>query len=257
MDSSFAEKYGEYQQGHWWFHGRSRILKTLLGEIAWAPRARVLEIGVGPGVGLRDRYPAHVELVGVEPDEKNARRASSCSGVPVYVGSAEKLPVEMGDILFDAITMFDVLEHVEDDLGTLVALSRRLVPGGKLIMTVPAYRWMWGEQDDVSRHFRRYSLGMLRKCVEAAGYKVKRATYFNTLLFPPVAMFRLIKGLGKSAKRGEGGAAARSDFEYSLGPVDAVLGWVFGFESHLLRFMNLPFGVSVFMSAELVSEASR
>ena len=257
MDSSFAEKYGEYQQGHWWFHGRARVLKTLLGEIAWAPRARVLEIGVGPGVGLRDRYPAHVELIGVEPDEKNARLAASRSGVPVYVGSAEKLPPEIDNARFDVITMFDVLEHVEDDRGALVALSRRLVPGGKLILTVPAYQWMWGEQDDVSRHFRRYTRRMLRSRIEASGCQVRRATYFNTLLFPPVAIFRLIKGVGKRVKKGEGGVIARSDFEYSLGPVDAVLGWVFGFESRLLRFMNLPFGVSVFMSAELGSEASR
>ncbi len=251
MDSSFAQKYGDYEQGHWWFHGRARVLRSLLGEMRWTPGARVLEIGVGPGVGLRERYPADINLVGVEPDERNARLAAERSGVPVYVGSVENLPGDLDGVLFDAITMFDVLEHVEDDRGALVALSRRLAPGGKLVLTVPAYQWMWGEQDEVNRHFRRYTRGLLRSRVEAAGYRVLRSTYFNTLLFPPIAMFRVIKGWTERArpKRTQGGEA-RSDFEYSLGPVDAILRRVFGFESRLLRLVNFPFGVSVFVSAE-------
>ena len=89
------------------------------------------------------------------------------------------------------MTALDVLEHIEDDRGALAEIRRVLRPGGTLLATVPAYRWMWGPQDEISHHYRRYVRDELSEKIEASGLRLRRATYFNTLLLPAVAAVRL------------------------------------------------------------------
>jgi SAM-dependent methyltransferase len=246
MKQEFAEQYAGLEDTHWWFRARTRVLQSVVSSIAWPPRPAIVEIGVGSGKNLYTLYPKDARLTGIEPEEHNAAKARARGPVPVYVAIAEDLPPQIGDASLDALTMFDVLEHTADDALVLQRVRKKLKPGGRLILTVPAFMFLWGQQDDVAHHYRRYTASQLRGRVEAAGFAVRRVTYLNTLLFPPIALVRLLARL--RPKKSEPSPSA--DFAYSLGPLDGLLYGLFACEAFLLRWMNLPFGISVLLVAE-------
>lgn len=241
MEPRFTSQYGGYEERHWWFRARRAVLRRLLADLPWREGLRVLEIGVGSGTNLYGAYPPGGRLVGVEPDPGNAKTAAARGPVPVHIGRAEALPPELGPERFDVVTMFDVLEHTEHDVEVLRGLRDRVADGGWIVLTVPAYRWLWGVQDRVSHHYRRYGRKELARKLREAGYEPERLTYFNTVLFPAIALLRWFR------ERVRGGRAMRrSDFEYTLGPLDGLLCRLFAAEACLLRFVNLPFGVSLY-----------
>ncbi len=226
------------------------MLRTLLDRLPWRPGATVLEVGPGPGHDLGAIYPRGVVLTGLEADASLAEEARGSGGHDVHCGTLEALPVALRDRRFDVVAMFDVLEHIEDDLGALRRCTELLHPGGLVLVSVPAYDWMWGRQDEVNRHFRRYTRGRLLRLFAEAGLVPVRATYFNTILLPPIALFRLAaafsRRLGLSSRAMPAGS---SDFDVSLGPLDGGLALLFGLEAVLLRRLSFPCGVSVFAAA--------
>ncbi|MGV3755635.1 MAG: class I SAM-dependent methyltransferase [Verrucomicrobiota bacterium] len=245
MERAYAEQYANYEEQHWWFRARRVILRRLLAkEVAWRPGMKVFEIGCGPGLNLYSLYPQDCELYGMEPEAENAGIAGKRGKVPVSVGTVEAMPPELSAQQFDVITMFDVLEHIQDDASALRLVKERLVPGGCLVMTVPAYQWMWGQQDVVNLHYRRYTEGQLVMRLREAGFEVQRATYFNSLLFPPIAAVRLLARLFVSKDK-----PAKSDFEYSTGGLNGVLYQIFAAEAGWLEKFSFPCGVSVFAVA--------
>ena len=139
--------------------------------------------------------------------------------------------------------MFDVLEHIEDEARALRMVSQKLRPGGRIVLSVPAYMWRWGDHDAVNQHFRRYTLRELRWKLQAANFTVERATYFNTLLFPPIAAVRLLALYGRRPDNEEG------DFAHARNPSNPVLRSMFSAERVFLRYIDFPFGVSVFAAA--------
>ncbi len=253
MKREYADQYAAYEQHHWWFRARRIILKDLLQrEIRWRDGESVLEIGVGPGENLYSLYPANIQLTGLEPDEKNSQVARDRGPIKVYTGTIEAMPQPVHNARFDVITLFDVLEHIEDDLNALTILRQKLNPGGRLALSVPAYQWMWGQQDVVNLHFRRYTLNELKRKIASRGFRITFATYFNTLLFPPIAAVRLLARLKPNT-----GASAHSDFEYNPGPLNEFLFRLFASEATLTRYTSLPFGVSIFVAAECVDAAKQ
>jgi SAM-dependent methyltransferase len=139
--------------------------------------------------------------------------------------------------------MFDVLEHIPDDARALQIVNRKLRNGGRIVLAVPAYMWLWGQQDVVNQHCRRYTQGELREKLQAANFTVERTTYFNTFLFPPIAVIRLLARTGRREPAQDG------DFTYAPSSSNAVLFNLFSSERILLRFFDFPFGVSVFAAA--------
>lgn len=247
MQADYSESYARYESRHWWFRARRIILRSVLRGLPLAPDARILEVGTGPGANLYYVYPPDVRLCGIEPNPDLAALANGRGSFPVHVARAEAIPESLG--MFDAVTMFDVLEHTADDGEVLERLARCLVPGGLLILTVPAYRLLWGPQDVVSGHYRRYTMRSLRARVKEAGFVPLRSTFFNTLLFPVVAAFRIVGRILRSSR-------GPSDLHYSLGPIDQLFFLVFAAEKWLLKAFNLPFGVSIFLAASKGGAAS-
>jgi ubiquinone/menaquinone biosynthesis C-methylase UbiE len=161
----------------------------------------------------------------------------------IVQASAGNLPFP--DETFDLVTMLDVLEHIADEKTALAEVSRVLRPGGFLTIAVPAYRFLWGAQDDVSQHQRRYSARQLEHRVRTAGLRVKRLTHFNSALFPPIAAIRLFRRAVPQARSTE------SDFTFPTpGAMNRLLATVFGLESAIVARTNLPFGVSILCLAE-------
>jgi SAM-dependent methyltransferase len=245
MDSTFAARYAELERRHWWFRARRCVLKALLAADAPArPGLKVLEIGCGPGANLREVYPEGAELSAVEPDRGNAELAGRESRAHVLTGTAEALPDAVRNATFDLICLFDVLEHLEDDGAAVRELSKLLRPGGILAATVPAFASLWGRQDVVSRHFRRYTRRALIRLLHTEGVEIVRATYFNTFLFLPVAVSRWA-AQPRRASPGE----TRVDFDFDPAWARQILYRVFSAEAALLPRVSFPFGVSVYASA--------
>jgi SAM-dependent methyltransferase len=228
------------QQDHWWFAARREILASEIARLPLPKPARILEVGCGPGGNL-ELLKAFGEVQAIEPDDESRVYAAQRTGVTVQGGLLpDRLP-DLGGPL-DLIAAFDVVEHVDDDAGAIAALAGLLKPGGFMICTVPAYAWMWSEHDARHHHKRRYRRADFRRLFEDAGLTIHRSSHFNSVLFPPIAAIRL----AKSAARIEGG-----DDESMPPPLlNAVLRSLFAAERDLLRFTDLPFGVSILVIAQ-------
>jgi SAM-dependent methyltransferase len=205
-------------------------------------RRRVLDVGCGTGT-MVTHLARYGRVYGVDMDHEAVGYCYERDLHTVVQAAAGHLPFP--DATFDLVTMLDVLEHIEDERNTLDEVSRVLRPGGVLTVAVPAYRFLWGAQDDVSQHRRRYSAKQLADRMLSAGLRVKRLTYFNTTLFPPIAAIRLFRRAVPQARSTE------SDFTFPTpGPMNRLLATVFGLESAVVARTDLPFGVSILCLAE-------
>ncbi|MGH6658970.1 MAG: class I SAM-dependent methyltransferase, partial [Sphingomicrobium sp.] len=141
---------------------------------------------------------------------------------------------------YDMIGAFDVIEHIAEDEAALESIARRLKPGGKLVMTVPAHQWMWSAHDVVNHHRRRYSKAALRKLIEQSPLKLEAIGYFNSLLFPLAVAERMVsKARGKD----------ESDLKLPAAPLNAALEQAFALERYLVGRLPLPPGLSLFAVA--------
>jgi SAM-dependent methyltransferase len=244
LEKRFYEEYARVQDVHWWFVARRRILAAVLGSRLGPPgdsARRILDVGCGTGanLGMLRRFG---RVVGVDMDS-GAVELCRQRGWDVRLTEGAALP--FGDGEFDLVTLLDVIEHVADDGEILGEARRVLAPGGSIMVTVPAYQWMWGAQDEISHHHRRYTRRRLLASLERSGLRPVRATYFNTVLFPPIAAIRLLRRLVP------GPSAPRSDFEDTPpGRLNALLIRAFGSEAAIVPRLRLPFGVSVLALAE-------
>lgn len=240
MERAIYDRLREIEQDHWWFAGRRAVLTAELGRLGLPAGARVLEAGCGTGgnLAMLQQFGA---VSAIEPDAPSRAYAAERSGADVREGW---LPNGLPDFgaAFDMVCAFDVVEHVDDDRGAVAALAGQLAPGGKLVITVPAYAWMWSAHDAAHHHKRRYVRRQVRELIEAAGLKVRRVSHFNTLLFPPIAAIRV----AKTALRREGG----DDDALPPAPLNRLLGRLFAAEAGVLKATDLPFGVSILAVAE-------
>lgn len=237
MDPSLYHAFHDVEDRHWWFVGRRAIIAALLPEaLRGVPRpCRLLDVGCGTG-GMLPILAPHGAVTGVdsEPLALGYCRDRGFLDVHLQEGYAPAEP-------FDVLTLFDVLEHVPDEAGFLTTLNSWLRPGGRLVVTVPAFGWLWSRHDDLNHHQRRYTRARLISALEGAGFSVTRASYFNFILFPLVVIARLLE---RPARPG-----VTDDAEVlrhlRIGGLNGPLSRIFASERFLLRRANLPWGVSL------------
>ena len=235
MERVVFERMAEQDQHHWWFVARRRILADVVRRIVQPPkRARVLEVGCGTGHNLA-MLGEFGKLDACELDAIARGMASDRLGRPVLEARLPDLSMFKAGS-YDLIALLDVLEHVPDDLGSLKAIRGLLKPGGALVLTVPANKWMWSAHDVAHHHFRRYNKSELTRLFRQAGYDIRLHSYFNTLLFPAVAAARLIGKLRGNETPDDAMPGKR---------VNEILNKVFGFEAGLIGRLPMPFGVSL------------
>jgi 2-polyprenyl-3-methyl-5-hydroxy-6-metoxy-1,4-benzoquinol methylase len=236
MKKSYYKDYFVLEKQHWIFRVRRKIFLYFIEKHA-RPNARIFDFGCGSGylVGGLQRmgYDAH----GLD-FEKEAIDYGVNSGVKnLTVGLGDKL--EYPDASFDLVISLDVLEHLEDEKPVIAELTRVLKPGGKMMITTSAYKWLWSVHDEISHHFRRYTARSLTNIFEDfSELKMIRKTYYNTLLFPAIAAVRVSSRWFNIKNR-------KSDFDINNRFLDKLFYFIFNIESYLLKFMNLPFGVSI------------
>jgi SAM-dependent methyltransferase len=245
MEREVYDRMRLLEQDHWWFTARREILADQIARLPLPPGARILEVGCGAGgnLAMLGRFGS---VCAIEPDDESRAYCAERSGADIRFGLLpDGLPdfAEVtGGAAFDLVAAFDVIEHVDDDAGAVAALGRLVKPGGFLITTVPAHPWMWSRHDERHHHKRRYRTGDYRALFEAAGLTVRRRSYFNSVLFPPIAAVRGAKVLL--------GKADEDDETMPPAPLNGMLRRLFLAEKALLRATDLPFGVSILLIAQ-------
>lgn len=238
---------------HAWFAGRTRaIQKYLDAEVGEAPPGgggrRMLDIGSGAG-NMAHHLAHYGAVTGIDFNPRPLPVAQQ-RGLEVLRGSGSELPFP--EATFDLVALLDTIEHIPDELAVLHEVRRVLKPGGKVIITVPAFQWLWSYNDEINAHQRRYTEPELRQKLELCGLMPTRSSYNNFFLFPPIAAIRLLRpynpGLA-SPHLTEGADVYQVEMEPIPEPVNSVLhasGWI---EAELLARMSLPFGVSIIAMA--------
>jgi len=247
MDRSAYDVYFDLDQRHFWRVGKRRlVLSSIERQIEPAHPLQIMDIGGCCSV-ITKSLEAFGDVSCVEPDESMVALASELQGVNVVNGTLpDGLPAGGP---FDLVTLLDVLEHVEEDGPSLASIYQILKPGGWILCTVPAYMWLWSDHDRSVHHKRRYTRPRLRKLMEDAGFQICRITHYTSLLLPLVAAERSIRRL-KPKPGGEVSYSVRVPPRW----MNAILGGVMGVERGFLRFVNMPFGSSIFALGRRPSE---
>lgn len=230
----------DVEDKHWWYVGRRRIIRDFVKRICDELRAegkqelRILDIGCGTGGNLEtlSRF-GRAEGVDISSEALDFCRARGLENVKE--GAAETLPYESES--FDLVTGLDVVEHLDDDVAGLREMRRVLSPRGRLLLFVPAFMFLWGVQDDVSNHRRRYTVPQLRRTLQQAGLMVERASYANITFFGPILLGRLFMKVS--------GLRPASENNVNIGALNGLFGRMLGAESWWLERMRFPFGVSI------------
>jgi len=251
MDPSLYREFAErHEARHWWFVGRRRIIASVLEDLLGTRRdLRILDIGCGTG-GMLPLLSRYGRVTGIDPADaaiRYSRERFDSLGELLQVDFPREIPDGRD---FDLVTLFDVLEHLDDDAKALLAASTLLRPGGWLLVTVPALRSLWSPHDVINQHRRRYLRQELKERIEGAGFRLQRLSYYNSLLFPAVFGARLLRR--RLAHRGD----RRSDFRIGSDWINRRLADLFGVERHLLRHFDLPIGVSLIAIASRPQEGS-
>jgi len=238
------------EESHWWFFGRRHIIRSFLVRIFQDLKAsckeegsafKILDVGCGTGANLEMLSEFGLaEGVDVSPEALSFCQARGLE--KVKLGAAEALPYD--DNSFDLATGLDVVEHLDDDLAGLKEMRRVLRPEGRALLFVPAFMFLWGVQDDISNHRRRYTLKQLKDVVRKAGFEVERATYVNISFFAPIFLGRLLMRAT--------GLRPESENNITIGFLNGVLGKLLAAERGPLRYMNFPFGVSIICVARRI-----
>jgi SAM-dependent methyltransferase len=234
------------EESHWWFVGRKQIIKSFLERVVrelksnradksgGAESIKILDVGCGTGANL-EMLSEFGEAEGVDVSTEALSFCQARGLRNVKQGEAEALPYDAES--FALVTALDVVEHLDDDLAGLKEMRRVLRRGGRALLFVPAFMFLWGVQDDVSNHRRRYTLNGLKRVVRAAGFEVERATYVNISFFTPILLGRLFMRVTR--------LRPESENNITIGFLNGVLGKLLGAESGPLRYLNFPFGVSI------------
>lgn len=279
-DPAFFADLARIQDRHFWYRGRNRLIGRLvtLESGRRAGRLRFLDAGCGTGGVLKylERNEIGARLVGMDLFPEALEYARAKVGSPLLRGSVAHIPF---DESVDAVGAFDVIEHLDDDVGALHNMRRATGAGGRIFVTVPANPALWSFFDEAAGHKRRYTKATLIGALEAAGYRVERVGYFMAVLAPPAWLRRRLLHR-RSLTSANAQAVAQSDCAGSDPATGATLAnpdevrdavraelrivpFVNGFFAALIAVevgllglgIPMPFGTSLFAVATATDEA--
>jgi SAM-dependent methyltransferase len=254
-DPRFFEHLAKIEDRHFWCRTRHRLIEGITRDLAgeFPPGSRILELGCGNGTLLRFIEAGSGKRAAVfgmdlltEPLIQARRRYPHCR---LLQADLYNLPFA---VRFQAVGLFDVLEHLENDEGMLRTILSMLAPGGVLFMTVPAHMRLWSYFDEASLHFRRYDRKSLQKKIEAAGFQVEYMTEIMSCLYPLVWAVRKLGKLVEKFRRSRSDAAHElAAYEFRIIPVvNGLLCGLLWLEVQLIkRRVRLPLGTSILVLA--------
>ena len=240
MDIATYAAEAAIEADHWWFVGRRLLFSDLIKGLGLPRDAEILDVGTSTGTNLRLlRNLGFARITGVDQSPDAIRFCAEKGLGAVRLGDVRSL--QLPDRRFDLVLATDVIEHVDDEMAAIRELRRVLRPGGYLLLTVPAFRLLWGLQDEVSHHKRRYRIHQLLKTLADANLSVRQHFYFNYLLFLPILAARRLMRIFKVRVASEG--------EVNAGWLNRALTVVFRFDVKTAPQLRPPIGVSALVLA--------
>lgn len=245
MEQSYFKEYYQLERENWWFTVRRMILGDRINHLLNKPTG-ISSLNIGAATGTTsDMLTSFGEVMSVEFDENCYQFTKKFLSTPIIQGSITDLPFK--DNQYDLVCAFDVIEHVENDVKAIDEMIRVCKPGGHIAITVPAYMFLWGPHDLVNHHFRRYTLNQLTTLIQQHQGTIIYKTYFNSMLFIPIAAFRIIvhwieKIKSKTASTGQSDHAILG----TKGILNGLLAGIFKIDYYLLKWgVRFPSGVSI------------
>jgi ubiquinone/menaquinone biosynthesis C-methylase UbiE len=225
------------ETSYWWYVARRSLAVELLKkEIGGRTPIRILDVGCGTGANAI-AFDNLAPTVGLDASLDALHFCQKRGLGAIALSPVEKLPFGCGS--FDIVTALDVLEHTDDDLDALREIRRVTKTQGLLLITVPAYGFLWSEHDEALKHRRRYTAHELRNKLTESGYDVVRTSYFISTLFFPILALRVWQGLSKKSTH------PRTSIVVLPGWINASLIGLLALERRLFQHINIPFGVSI------------
>lgn len=237
MEKHLYSEHFELESKHWWFVSKKEIIVSFLEQyIPLKSDRTILDAGCGAGLMLNNlkkfgkTYAMDFSEDAVDFSKK------------VFDGEIKRgwLPDNFPypNQKFDAIICLDVIEHIDDDLKSLEVLKQHLSDNGIMILTVPALQFLWSKWDDLNHHKRRYDKNQLKDVILKAGFQIDKISYYNSLLFIPIAIVRIVKNILNND-------SDKSDTDLPSKPVNWLLKNIFLLEKWLLKLISFPIGVSL------------
>jgi len=226
----------EQEMASWWYPARRNLLREVAEQVLRDKReARILDMGGAAEFDLGQPSPfrivnQHSTLTASAFHQWHGGRNLVCS-------SPEELAFPSNT--FDLVLAGDFLQSIEDDRAALREIRRVLKDGALLCLTVPAYAFLWNEQDERRGHCRRYRVSELRRKLTTSGFEVQRASYFVATAFVPLALGGMIKNIVRTSSTGDGNGTRRGR------AANAAMSALLEMERHLLHHINFPFGTVV------------
>jgi len=225
----------EVEGFHWWFSVRRKLLRSILLSLPIGHGSTVLDIGCGTGSNLKLLRAERLNVIGLDSSFYALSLAKRNSEYALINGDLNRLPIRSESI--GLIIAMDTLEHLEDDRRGVRECFQALKGGGILVLTVPAFRWLWGIQDLMTQHRRRYLKKEVLNLLSLEGFEVLKSSYFNFFLFFPILLARRTTWLL--------GLKIRSENEINSPVVNFFLKEIFSLEPSILEHFSFPFGVSI------------
>ena len=242
MDRNYFIRYYDYERNHWWFKARNKILINLIRKYTNQDKPAIVNIGAATGYSSK-LMESIGKVISVEYDPESYHFIKDELQLNAVQGSILGLPFQ--DERFDVVCAFDVVEHVENDKKAIDEMIRVCKPGGIILVTVPAFQFLWSGHDIINHHFKRYRRSEIKKLFSNTETDRMYVSYFNCILFFPIAMVRLAgKIFSKKAKKD---TPLKSDFEKMNSTlVNKVLYSFFYIENVLInRKIHLFPGISI------------
>lgn len=231
----------ELENHYWWFVARRDLVAQIVREEASkSQHAKIFDVGCGTGANLTT-LRNYGESYGIDMQREAILYCRERGINDLAISRIEQIPYLSES--FDVITALDVLEHIDDDLKGMEELYRICKPGGMLLVTVPAYGFLWSEHDEALHHRRRYAAHELRNKLSLLGFQIERCSYFITFLFFPILLIRIMNGIFKKSTHPQTSHISLPEI------FNKMLIWLLAFEAWLFKFINLPFGVSIVCTA--------
>ena len=247
MTREFEIEYHKLERDHFWFKTRRNCILQLLRD---TPRtAKILDIGCSSGLLLNDLIHGGFNAENLYGLDISPEAISNCKKNNIdntFVMDAQAIDLAER---FDIIIASDCLEHINVDQKALYNWYNLLKTNGKVIIFVPAFKFLWSGHDEANMHFRRYTKKELNTKLAKAEFKIIKSSYWNFFLFAPIVLLRSIKRFKKEEARKYGDLHQMSFW-------NPFLTSLLNFENKLLSYFNFPFGVSVFSVASKASSGN-
>ena len=239
MQKSVYLRHIKNQKTHWWFHGRRNLIFSLIKRFVYKKKKlRILDFGCGSGTNIK----ALLNFGEVHAYEKDKNTNQYLLSKYKNIKKVKILKKIKQNYLYDCIVLADVLEHIKDDKKILITLRKKLKKKGIILLTVPAYNFLFSKKDEVLKHFRRYEYSIFKKLL-MKNFKVLKISFFNTILFLPIAIITIFFKFLKFDYINE--VEETPNFF-----INKILYLILRVETLLLKYIDFPFGMSIILVGE-------